>query len=83
MTPINQPARRPAHATAREARTRRSFVAVFASYIRELAAAGDTAPYPSGEAATSRSASTTYGSNWAPEQSRNSWSTSKRGRARR
>jgi hypothetical protein len=34
-------ARRPAHAPVREARTRRSFDAVFASYIRELSAAGD------------------------------------------
>jgi hypothetical protein len=41
------------------------------------------AAYSSGEDATSRNASTTYGSNCNPEQSRNSWSTSKRGRARR
>ena len=40
-------ARRAAHGPAREARTRRSFDAVTASYIRELsAAAGDTSPSP-------------------------------------
>ena len=38
--------RRPAHSSAREARTRRSFDAVLASYIRELSAAGDTATRP-------------------------------------
>jgi hypothetical protein len=37
-------ARRPAHAPAREARTRRSDDAVLASYIRELSAAGASAP---------------------------------------
>jgi hypothetical protein len=39
-------ARRAAHARSRETRTRRSYDAVFASYIRELAAAGDTTPRP-------------------------------------
>ena len=34
--------RRPAHGPAREARTRRSFDGVVASYIRELSVAGDT-----------------------------------------
>ena len=38
--------RRPAHGDVREARTRRSFDAVLASYIRELSAAGDTATRP-------------------------------------
>lgn len=33
-----------AHGPAREARTRRSFDAVLASYIRELSAAGDAMP---------------------------------------
>jgi len=57
MTPLTQPAphttmagrSRPAratHASAREARRRRSFDAVLASYVRELAAAGDTTPRP-------------------------------------
>ena len=40
------PPRRAAHASAREARTRRSFDGVLASYIRELAAAADPAPRP-------------------------------------
>jgi hypothetical protein len=55
MTPLNQlaphtgtPSRtraaRAAHASTREARTRRSFDGVLASYIRELSAAGDPAP---------------------------------------
>jgi hypothetical protein len=35
-----------AHGPAREARTRRSFDAVLASYIRELSAAGDATPRP-------------------------------------
>jgi hypothetical protein len=35
-------ARRAAHGPAREARIRRSFDGVVASYIRELSAAGDT-----------------------------------------
>ena len=38
--------RRLAHSSAREARTRRSFDAVLASYIRELSDAGDTATSP-------------------------------------
>jgi|RhiMethySRZTD1v2_1073278.scaffolds.fasta_scaffold3435166_2 hypothetical protein len=38
-TARRQRARRPAHAPAREARTRRSDDAVLASYIRELSAA--------------------------------------------
>jgi len=47
MTRLNQQrAGRGAHAPAREARTRRSLDAVFASYIRELAAAGDATPRP-------------------------------------
>lgn len=37
-------ARRAAHGPARDARIRRSFDGVVASYIRELAAAGDTTP---------------------------------------
>jgi hypothetical protein len=41
-------ARRAAHDPARQARTRRSLDAVFASYIRELSAAGDTTPRPRG-----------------------------------
>ncbi|MEA2420090.1 MAG: hypothetical protein QOE60_2296 [Thermoleophilaceae bacterium] len=45
-TARRQHARRAAHTPAREARTRRSFDAVLASYIRELAAAGDTTPRP-------------------------------------
>jgi hypothetical protein len=36
--------RRAAHGPAREARIRRSFDGVVASYIRELAAAGEHAP---------------------------------------
>jgi hypothetical protein len=36
--------RRAAHRPAREARTRRSFDGVVASYIRELSATGDTTP---------------------------------------
>ena len=36
--------RRAAHGPAREARVRRSFDGVVASYIRELAAAGEHAP---------------------------------------
>ena len=36
--------RRAAHSTAREARKRRSYDAVFASYIRELATAADGSP---------------------------------------
>jgi hypothetical protein len=40
--------RRAAHGPAREARVRRSFDGVVASYIRELAAAGDHAPAKSG-----------------------------------
>jgi hypothetical protein len=39
-------ARSAAHLPAHEARTRRSFDAVFASYIRELAAADATTPRP-------------------------------------
>jgi hypothetical protein len=39
-------ARRAAHRPAREARTRRSFDAILASYIRELAAADATTPRP-------------------------------------
>jgi len=39
-------ARGAAHGPAREARTRRSFDAVLASYIRELAAAGDATTRP-------------------------------------
>ena len=39
-------AARAAHASAREARTRRSFDGVLASYIRELSAAGDPTPRP-------------------------------------
>ena len=39
-------ARRAAHRRARAARTRRSFDAVLASYIRELAAADATTPRP-------------------------------------
>jgi hypothetical protein len=35
-------ARRPVHGPAREARIRRSFDGLVASYIRELSAAGDT-----------------------------------------
>ena len=57
MTPLTQPAphttmagrSRPAratHAYAREARTRRSYDALLASYVRELSAAGDTTPRP-------------------------------------
>jgi hypothetical protein len=57
MTPLNQlaphttmagrpRARGATHGPAREARTRRSFDAVLASYIRELSAAGDTSPSP-------------------------------------
>jgi hypothetical protein len=42
-------ARGGAHDSAREARTRRSLDGVFASYIRELSAAGDTTPRPSAE----------------------------------
>jgi hypothetical protein len=37
-------ARRAAHGPARDARIRRSFDGVVASYIRELTAAGDTTP---------------------------------------
>jgi hypothetical protein len=59
MRPLNQLAprtttasrrrvRRAAHGPAREARSRRSFDGVVASYIRELAAAGDHAPDKSG-----------------------------------
>jgi hypothetical protein len=40
-TPSRPRTRRGGHATAREARTRRSFNAVFASYVRELATAAD------------------------------------------
>jgi hypothetical protein len=40
-------ARGTAHGPAREARTRRSFDAVLASYIRELSAASDATPRPS------------------------------------
>jgi hypothetical protein len=40
-------ARRAVHGPAREARTRRSFDAMLASYIRELAAAGDSPDSPS------------------------------------
>ena len=39
-------AARVAHASTREARTRRSFDGVLASYIRELSAAGDLTPRP-------------------------------------
>jgi hypothetical protein len=39
-------ARGATHGPAREARARRSFDAVMASYIRELSAAGDTSPRP-------------------------------------
>jgi hypothetical protein len=39
-------ARRAAHGPAREARTRRSFDGVVASYIRELSPARDTTPRP-------------------------------------
>jgi hypothetical protein len=42
-------ARGAAHDPAREARTRRSLDGVFASYIRELSAAGDTTPTPGRE----------------------------------
>jgi hypothetical protein len=40
MTPANHRPRGAAHSTAREARARRSFDAVLASYIRELSTAG-------------------------------------------
>jgi hypothetical protein len=44
-TPNRAPrAHRAGHATAREARRRRSFEGVFASYIRELAADADASP---------------------------------------
>jgi hypothetical protein len=39
-----QHARRATHSQAREARTRRSFDGLVASYIRELATAGDSTP---------------------------------------
>jgi hypothetical protein len=39
---VRHSARRAAHGPAREARNRRSFDGVVASYIRELSAAGDT-----------------------------------------
>jgi hypothetical protein len=53
MTRPNERPRGAAHPTAREARARRSFDGVLASYIRELAAAGDTTP----RSASRRSAS--------------------------
>jgi hypothetical protein len=40
-TPSRPRTRRADHATAREARARRSFDGVFASYVRELATAAD------------------------------------------
>ena len=43
-TPTRPRTRRAGRATAREARTRRSFDAVFASYVRELATAADGRP---------------------------------------
>ena len=57
MTPLTQVAphttmarrpraRRAAHDPAREARTRRSLDAVFASYIRDLSTAGGATPRP-------------------------------------
>jgi hypothetical protein len=49
MKRLNQPARRGSHGRVREARTRRSFDAVLASYIRELSAASARPP---GESAT-------------------------------
>jgi hypothetical protein len=46
MTSLNQLAPHTTTAGRSSARTRRSFDAVLASYIRELAAAGDTTPSP-------------------------------------
>jgi hypothetical protein len=43
-TASRQPERRAAHRPAREARTRRSFDGVVASYIRSISANGDAGP---------------------------------------
>jgi hypothetical protein len=43
-TPSRPSTRRAGHTTARAGRKRRSFDAVFASYIRELATAADAPP---------------------------------------
>jgi hypothetical protein len=46
MTPLTQTTPNPAATARRRARKRRSFDAVVASYIRELASGGESAPRP-------------------------------------
>jgi hypothetical protein len=53
MTRPNERPRGATHPTAREARARRSFDGVLASYVRELAAAADTTPRSAGRRSAS------------------------------
>jgi hypothetical protein len=59
-------ARRPSHRPEREARARRSFEGVVASYIRELSAAGDTTPRAGTQARPAGTVASSHSSNDGP-----------------